>query len=317
MRVYIVKRLFMTAAVLLLVITFLSLLVQIVPGDPAKTLLGPRASPELIAKIRAQMDLDKPVHIQVGNFFWNLLHGSLGTDIFTGVPINSLVSAALPHTVILAFTSLGLAVLIGIPLGVISATHPNSWFDRISAVLSISFTTTPSFIAGLFLLLLFSVKLGALPAMGIGDEGSTSDYLQHLILPSVALAITNIGYLARLIRTSLLEVLNQPYVRAARAGGLPERLVLYKYALKNALIPTVAVLAVGLGSLMGGAVLIEIIFSRPGMGMLIFQAIKARNYPVVRGGVLVVAILFVLVNLLSDIIYTFLDPRIQLDNGGN
>ncbi len=313
MRVYIIKRLFMTVAVLLVVITLISLLVQIIPGDPAKTLLGPRASPELIAKIRELMDLDKPVYVQVGNFLWDVLHGSLGTDVFTGVPIITYVKAALPHTVILAFTSLGLSVLIGIPLGVYSATHPNSWFDRFAAILSISFTTTPSFVAGLFLLLIFAVKLRLMPAMGLGEEGNTLDYIKHLILPTIALASKNIGYLARLIRTSLLEVLNETYVRAARAGGISERLVRYKYALKNALIPTVAVLGVGLGSLMGGAVLIEIIFSRPGMGMLVYQAIKTRNYPMVRGGVLVVAFLFIFVNLLSDLIYTFLDPRIQLD----
>ena len=317
MRVYIVKRFLMTLAVLLLAITFLSLLVQIVPGDPAKTLLGPRASPELIARVRETMDLDKPVYVQVGKFLWNILHGSLGVDVFTGVPINELVGSALPHTIILAITSLVLAVLIGIPLGVFSATHPNSWLDRFTAILSISFTTIPSYVAGLFLLLIFAVKLRVLPAMGLGEDGNILDYLKHLLLPAIALAITWIGYLARLIRVSLLEVLNETYVRAARAGGLSERLVRYKYALKNALIPTVAVLGVGLGSLMGGAVLVEIIFSRSGMGMLIFQAIKARNYPVVRAGVLVVAFLFVLVNLIADLVYTYLDPRIHLDKRQN
>lgn len=312
MLVYFIKRILMTLAVLLLVIVFLSLLVHIVPGDPAKTVLGPRASPELIQKVRAMMDLDKPVYVQVANFIWKVLHGDLGTDVFTGVSINRLVGNALPHTVILAVASLALAVFLGVPLGVFSATHPNSWLDRFTAILSISLTTIPSYVAGLFLLLLFAVKLHALPAMGFGEEGNTVDYLKHLVLPTVALAITWIGYLARLVRTSLLEVLNETYIRAARAGGLSERLVRYKYALKNALIPTVAVLGVGMGSLMGGAVLVEIIFTRPGMGMLIYTAIKARNYPMVRSGVLVVAFLFVLVNFLADLVYTFLDPRIQL-----
>jgi len=307
----------MTLAVLLLVITFLSLLIHIVPGDPAKTLLGPRASPELIAKVRSAMDLDKPVYVQVGNFIWNVLHGSLGVDIFTGVPINDLVAAALPHTIILALTSLALAVLFGIPLGVFSATHPNSKWDSITAVLSISLTTIPSYVGGLFLLLIFAVKLRSMPAMGLGEEGDILDYLKHLVLPAIALAITWIGYLARLVRASLLEVLNETYIRSARAGGLSERLVRYKYAIKNALIPTVAVLGVGLGSLMGGAVLVEIIFSRPGMGNLIFNAIKARNYPMVRAGVLVVAFLFIFVNFIADLVYTYLDPRIQLDKRRN
>lgn len=313
MLIYVAKRILMTLLVLLLVIIFLSLLVHIVPGDPATTILGPRATPGLIQKLRAAMDLDKPIYVQIGNFLLNILRGSLGVDAVTGAPISKLVSSALPNTMILAITSLLLAIVIGIPMGVFSATHPNSFLDRILAVVSISFTTIPSYVAGLFLLLIFAVKLHALPAMGMGRSGDILDYLRHLILPSMALAITWIGYLGRLVRTSLLEVLNETYVRASRAAGLSERLVRYRYALKNALIPTVAVLGVGLGSLMGGAVFVEIIFTRPGMGLLIYNAIQVRNYPVVRAGVLVVAVLFVLANFIADLLYTYLDPRIQLN----
>jgi len=310
---YIIKRILMTALVLLLVVVFLSLLVHIVPGDPATTILGPRATPGLVQKMREAMDLDKPLYVQISNFVWNLLRGSLGVDAVTGAPINKLVGSALPHTLILAISSLGLAILFGIPMGVYSATHPNSPADRILAVLSISLTTIPSYVAGLFLLLIFAVELHTLPAMGIGKTGDIWDYVRHLILPSVALAITWIGYLSRLVRTSLLEVLNETYIRASRAAGLSERLVRYRYALKNALIPTVAVLGVGLGSLMGGAVFVEIIFTRPGMGLLIYNAIQVRNYPLVRAGVLIVAILFILANFIADLVYTYLDPRIQLN----
>jgi peptide/nickel transport system permease protein len=313
MLVYIVKRLLMTILVLLLVVVFLSLLVHIVPGDPVTMILGPRATPGLIQKMRAAMDLDKPVYVQVGHFLWNILHGSLGTDAITGVPITKLVGAALPHTMILAVSSLLLAILLGVPIGVYSATHSNSLPDRILAIVSISFTTIPSYVAGLIMLLIFAVSLHALPAMGVGRAGDTADYLKHLILPSVALAITWIGYLGRLVRTSLLEVFNETYVRAARAAGISERLIRYRYALKNALIPTVAILGVGLGSLMGGAVFIEIIFTRPGMGLLIYNAIQVRNFPLVRAGVFVVAVLFVLANLIADLTYTYLDPRIQLN----
>src|SRR5512135_2302570 len=313
MLLYIVKRVLMTLLVLLLVAVFLSLLVHIVPGDPATTLLGPRATPGLVQKMRAAMDLDKPIYVQIGNFLLNLLHGSLGVDAVTGAPITKLIRNDLPNTMILAITSLLLAVLFGIPIGVYSATHPNSLADRILAIVSISFTTIPSYVAGLFLLLIFAVQLHALPAMGIGKSGDLLDYVKHLILPAVALAITWIGYLGRLVRTSLLEVMNETYIRAARAAGLSERLVRYRYALKNALIPTVAVLGVGLGSLMGGAVFVEIIFTRPGMGLLIYNAIQVRNYPLVRAGVLVVAVLFVLANLIADFLYTYLDPRIQLN----
>ncbi len=237
MFLYIVKRILMTLLVLLVVIIFLSLLVHIVPGDPATTILGPRATPGLIQKMRTAMDLDKPIYVQIGNFIWNILHGSLGVDAVTGAPITKLIASGLPNTMILAVSSLFLAVLFGIPMGVFSATHPNSLIDRILAILSISFTTIPSYVAGLFLLLIFAVKLHALPAMGIGQSGNTLDYLKHLVLPSVALAITWIGYLGRLVRTSLLEVLNETYIRASRAAGLSERLVRYRYALKECLDP--------------------------------------------------------------------------------
>jgi len=311
---YLLKRFFMTLLVLFFVSVFLSLVVHIVPGDPAKTLLGPRANPDLIAKTRAAMDLDKSVPVQVGNFIWQVLHGSLGTDVITGRSIGELVGNALPHTLILAWASLGLAVLIGVPLGVYSATHPDSWLDSITAIFSISFITIPSYVGGLFLLLLFAVELQMMPAIGLGEDGNIGDYVKHLILPATALAITWIGYLARLVRASLLEVLNETFIRAAMAVGLSQRLIFYKYALKNALIPTVAVLGVGLGNLMGGAVFVEFIFSRPGMGTLIYKAIQGRNFPIVRAGVLVIAFLFVVANLVADLLYTYLDPRIQLDS---
>jgi peptide/nickel transport system permease protein len=312
MRAFLIKRFFMTLLVLVLVTIYLTLLVHIVPGDPAKSLLGPRANPERIAKIRAAMHLDEPVLKQIGLALWSLLRADLGTDLFTGRAISELVLAALPHTLILAWTSLSLAVVIGIPLGIYSATHPDSWLDRITAIISISFITVPSYVGGLFLLLLFAVQFQLMPAIGLGEKGDTLDYIKHLVLPASALAITWVGYLARLVRASLLEVLGQTYIRAEMAAGIPQRKIYYRYALKNAIIPTVAVLGVGIGKLMAGAVFVELIFTRPGMGSLIYNAIQARNYPIVRAGVLVVAFLFVVANLLADILYTYLDPRIQL-----
>jgi peptide/nickel transport system permease protein len=311
--IYLLKRVLMTIIVLFVVTVFLSLLVHIVPGDPAKTILGPRATPALVEKVRAAMDLDKSVPVQIGNFVWDLLHGDLGTDIFTGRSINEMIKDGLPHTIVLAVSSLSLAIFLGIPLGVYSATHPDSWADRLLAVFSIALITVPSYVGGLILLLIFAVRLRWLPAIGAGEEGDIVDNFEHLILPSVALALTWIGYLGRLVRASMLEVLNENHIRAAMARGLSRRLIFYKYALKNALIPTVAVLGVGIGNLMGGAVFVEVIFSRPGMGTLIRNAIETRNYPVARAGVLVVAFLFVAANLLADLVYTFLDPRIQLN----
>ncbi len=316
MRTYLVKRFFMTVLVLVLVTVYLTLLVHIVPGDPAKSLLGPRANPERIAKIRSAMHLDKSIPQQLGLALWSLARLDFGTDLFTGRSIGELIAAALPHTLILAWSSLSLAILIGIPLGVYSATHPDSWLDRFTAIISISFITVPSYVGGLFLLLLFAVKFQVMPAIGLGDKGNILDYIKHLILPATALAITWVGYLARLVRASLLEVLNQTYIRAEMAAGIPQRKIYYRYALKNAIIPTVAVLGVGVGKLMAGAVFVELIFTRPGMGTLLYNAIQARNYPVVRAGVLVVAFLFVAANLLADIVYTYLDPRIQLGTSG-
>jgi peptide/nickel transport system permease protein len=309
---YFLKRLGMTFIVILIVMIFLGLLVQVIPGDPVLTLLGPRATPEQSAIVRSKMELDKPVYIQVAHFIWNAFHGDLGNDFWNGRSIRQSIADVLGHTIILAVCSLGLAVLLGIPLGVFSATHPNSWFDRLLAVTSISFITIPSYVAALLLLLVFAVRLKIMPAIGLGKEDDIIDYIHHLILPSVSLAITWVGYLARLVRTSLLEVLNTNYICAVRAFGLKERLIFYKYALKNALIPTVTILGVGLGGMMGGAMFVEVIFARPGMGTLIYNAINARNYPIVRAAVLIIAILFVLANLTADIINSWLDPRIQL-----
>ena len=303
----------MTLVVLMVVIIVLALLVHIVPGDPARVFLGQRATPELIARFRSSMDLDQPAYIQIERFLWRTLHGDLGVDLWTGRSLTDTIGDVLPHTIILAWTSLTLAVIVGIPLGVFSASPPDSWADRATAILSISFITIPSYVGGLIMLLIFAVELQVLPAMGVGEAGDPVDYIRHLIMPAIALAIPWVGYLARLVRTSLLEVFNADYIRSARAAGLKENLILYKYALKNALIPTMAVLGVGIGNLMGGAVFVEVIFNRPGMGTLIFNAIQMRNYPLVRAGVLIVALLFILANLLTDIVYTYLDPRIQME----
>jgi peptide/nickel transport system permease protein len=259
------------------------------------------------------MDLDQPAHIQIARFLWRTLHGDLGVDLWTGRPLTDTIGDVLPHTIILAWTSLLLAVVVGIPLGVFSASHPDSWADRAAAILSISFITIPNYVGGLIMLLVFAVQLKMMPAMGVGEVNNPIDYARHLLMPSIALAIPWVGYLARLVRTSLLEVFSADYIRAARAAGIRKHLILYKYALKNALIPTMAVLGVGIGNLMGGAVFVEVIFNRPGMGTLIFNAIQLRNYPLVRAGVLVIALLFILANLLTDLIYTYLDPRIQIE----
>lgn len=301
----------MTALVVLVVMVFMASLVHLIPGDPVTRILGPRADAELSRTVRHDMQLDLSVPHQIWNFVVGALHGNLGVDFTSNAQVTTLVFDALPDTIILAITSLMLAVLIGVPLGVYAATHSNTVTDRVTGVCAVSMITIPPYVAGLFLLLLFAVRFPIFPAIGSGDLSHPIDYARHLVLPAVALAVTWIGYLARLVRASMLEVLNSNYIRTAEAFGLRERLIFYRYALKNAIIPTIAVLGVGLGSLMGGAIFVEVIFARNGLGTLIYDAIESRNYPIVRGGVLVVAILFVLANLIADLSYRMLDPRIR------
>jgi peptide/nickel transport system permease protein len=304
-------------AILVLVgsITLLCSLTLIVRGDPATILLGPRATPEAIALFRQQMGLDLPIYERVFVFFANALQGDLGTDVITGRSVSTMVAAALPNTLLLAVSAIGMAIAIGIPIGCYAAVRPGSIVDQVLAMLSVSLVATPSYVVAIMLLYFFSVRLGWFPVLGAGDPGNVLDQLHHLVLPTVALAVGWIGYIARLVRSSLLEVLGEPYIRTARAYGQPEWRVVMKYALKLACIPTVAILGVGIGELMGGAVFVEIIFNRPGLGSLIFDAIGDRNYPVVQGAILVVVAIFVLANLLVDFLYALLDPRIRENIG--
>jgi peptide/nickel transport system permease protein len=296
-------------------ITLLCSLTLIVRGDPATILLGPRATPEAIALFRQQMGLDLPLYERVFVFFANALRGDLGTDVITSRSVSTMVMAALPNTMLLAVSAIGLAVAIGIPIGSYAAVRPGSIADQVLAVLSVSLVATPSYVVAILLLYFFSVRLGWFPVLGAGDPGNILDQLHHLVLPAVALAVGWIGYIARLVRSSLLEVLGEPFIRTARAYGQPEWRVVMKYGLKLACIPTVAILGVGIGELMGGAVFVEIIFNRPGLGSLIFDAIGDRNYPVVQGAILVVVAIFVLANLLVDFLYALLDPRIRENIG--
>lgn len=314
MSTYLIKRLGMTLLVVLIVMTFLSSLVRLVPGDPVQIVLGPQASQAQMRAVRAQMGLDHPIPVQVWDFITRALHGDLGHDFLSHRPVTSILLAALPHTVILAVTALGLAALFGIPLGVFAARHQNSALDRLLGLVSVGFITMPSYIAALLLLVVFAVQLHLLPAIGSGNLTDPADYLKHLVLPAAALALAWVGYLARLVRTSMLSVLGSNYVRTARAFGVRDRVVFYKWALKNAVIPTIAVLSTGLGDLLGGAVLVEVIFSRPGLGRVTVEAIAERNFPIVQGAVLVIALFYVLTNLVADLSYRFIDPRIRVEN---
>ena len=308
---YFVIRLALSVLVLVGSITLLCSLTLIVPGDPATILLGPRATPQTVQTFREQMGLTLPLYERVALFFANALRGDLGVDVISGRSVAEMVLQALPNTLLLAVSAIGLAVLIGVPIGSYAAVRQGSLLDQALAVASVGLVATPSYVVAIMLLYFFSVRLGWFPVLGAGDPGNLGDQLHHLVLPTVALAVGWIGYIARLVRSSLLEVLGEPYIRTARAYGQPERRVVMKYALKLACIPTVAILGVGIGELMGGAVFVEVIFNRPGLGSLIFDAIRNRNYPIVQGGVLMVVAIFVLVNLLVDLSYAWLDPRVR------
>jgi peptide/nickel transport system permease protein len=264
------------------------------------------------------MGLTLPFHERLLRFFGQVLRGDLGVDVISGRPIITMVADVLPFTVTLTFAAMAIAVVIGVPLGCHAATHPNSLSDRIAAIVSVGFIAIPNFVVAIYLLLIFSIWLDWLPVLGAGEPGNLADQAVRLILPATSLALGWVGYIARLVRSSLLEVLGEPYIRTARAFGIGEGRVTYKYALKNAAIPTVAVLGLGIGRLLGGAIFAEIIFARPGIGTLLFTAIATRNYPVVQAGVLVVVLLFVLTNLAVDMSYAWLDPRMRraLANGG-
>ncbi len=289
----------------------LFLLTVLVPGDPASTLLGPEASPEAARRFVIEMGLDQPVPVRFARFVAHLAAGDLGTDVLSGRSVASVVAAVLPYTLVLTAAGMALSIMLGVPLGVYAALHPGSAADHALAGLSVALIAIPNFVIAILLLLVFSVWLDWLPVLGAGDANDMADQARRLILPTVALAVGWIGFLARLVRTAMLEVLAEPYIRTARAYGLPQRTIVLKYALKNALIAPLAVLGLGVGRLLGGAVLIEIVFSRPGLGRLVLDAINARNYPVLQGAVLVVVVLFVLTNLVVDGLYAAIDPRLR------
>ncbi|WP_346356644.1 ABC transporter permease [Bosea sp. (in: a-proteobacteria)] len=308
---YVASRLATTALIVLGAMLLLFALSALVPGDPATALLGPAATPEYAKRFIAEMGLDRPWYQRLFTFLGNILLGNLGTDVLSGRPVTRVIADVLPYTFILTFTAIGLAVAIGVPLGCYAATHRGSVLDHVFAFVSVAFIAIPAFVIAIFLLLIFAIWLNWLPVLGAGEANSWLDQAKRLILPTIALSVGWIGFIARLVRSSMLETMGENFIRLSRAYGLPSRLVTYKYALKNACIPTLAVLGMGVGRLLGGAVLIEIVFARPGLGRLMFDAISTRNFPVLQGAVLVVVLIFVLTNLLVDISYAAIDPRIR------
>jgi peptide/nickel transport system permease protein len=295
------RRVGATMLVLLGASTLLFALTLAIPGNPAQVLLGPRATPEAVAQFSQAMGLDRPVLVRLGTFLLHLLRGDLGTDVVSGRPVLAMVLDVLPSTLALTAAAMGLAIGLGVPLGCLAATRPGGVADRVLAVASVAFIAVPNFVVAVLLLVVFSTWLGWLPVTGHGAAA--------LVLPAVSLALGWVGYIARLLRSSLLDVLGADHVRTLRAYGVPGRRVVAVYAMRLAAIPVVAVLGLGIGRLLGGAILVEIVFARPGLGTLVFDAIGSRNYPVVQGSVLVVVALFVVSNLAVDLLLLRLDPR--------
>jgi peptide/nickel transport system permease protein len=307
---YVIQRL--AAALLTLggAILLLFVIIQFVPGDLVGILLGPRATPELRAQFAERMGLDRAIPEQIWLFFSRVVTGDLGTDVVSNRPIRDIMLEVLPNTLQLAFAGLVISLAFGILLGCIAALKPGSLLDTVLGVASVAFITTPAFVVAIFLLLIFSLQLHWLPVTGAGDPGDPLDRLAHLILPATALSIGWIGYLARLVHASLLEVLSEQHVRMMRAYGVPEVRIVRHFALRLALVPMVAVMGIGIGEMISNAVFIEIVFARQGIGNLIYKAILERNFPIVQAGILFTVLTYILCNLLVELINALLDPRI-------
>ena len=310
---YSLRRIGLALVIALLAVSFLFVMIRAAPGDPASILLGPRATPEIKAELSARMGLDKPLPAQLMIYFSGLARGDLGIDVFSNRPVARIVGEQLPFTLELIFSSILWSAFLGVLLGCYSACRRNSAADRLLAVLSVAFVSTPAFVVALYLLLVFAVALQWLPAIGAGEPGDFVDRARHLVLPSLAIGIGWVGYIARLVRASMLEVLAAPHIRVARAFGLPPRWIVFRYALRVAILPVVALLGVGMGFLLSAAVFAEVVFARPGIGKLIIDSISTRNYPVVMGGVLVSTLLFVASTAVADIVNAALDPRARAD----
>jgi peptide/nickel transport system permease protein len=304
---YIAKRLIASIPVMLGVLVAVFFLMRVLPGDPTQMMAAEfGASAEELARMRASLGVDDPIMVQFWDFVRNAARGDLGRSLFTNRPVTTQIVDQVPSTFQLAAASLMIAVLIGVPIGVVAAVRSNSVIDAGSMVLALIGVSMPSFWLGLILIYVFSYRLGWLPAAGVGD-------LRYLLMPAFALGFSSAAIIARLTRSSMLEVLRQEYIVTARAKGLASRLVIFRHALKNALIPLVTIIGLQFASLMGGAVIIETVFARKGLGSLTIQAILQKDYPLVQGTILFVALAYIVVNLIVDISYAFLDPRIRYE----
>jgi len=301
---YILKRLLLLIPILLGVSIIVFTVLHMSPGDPAQIMLGPMASQESIAQMRESLGLNKPLYIQYFTFLKNALQGDFGRSIRTNTPVIEEIFSRLPATLKLSTLGMLLAIIIGFPLGVLAALKQNTIIDTTSSFLALIGFSIPNFWAGLMLMLLLSVYIPVLPSSGYGSW-------QHLVLPSLTLAIQTIAVITRMTRSSMLEVIRQDYVKTARAKGISDKLVLMRHIIRNALIPVVTIAGLYFGHSLGGVVVTETVFSYPGIGRLLVDAIRSKDYPVVQAGILIFAVGVALINLIVDVVYAYLDPRIK------
>jgi peptide/nickel transport system permease protein len=310
MRTYVIRRCLMIIPTLIGIATVVFIIVRLAPGNPAEILLGDYATPEALAYLNQKMGLDRPLFYQYAVYLQQLFQGDFGRSFAADRQVLPEIVRHLPYTLELSLAAVVISILIGLPAGILSAIKRDTLFDRISMVAALFLAAMPLFWLGILLMLFFSIRLGWFPLIGAGDPASLNA-VKYLVLPSIALAGTPIALVARITRSSVLEIVEQDFVRVARAKGLRENRVILKHVLKNAMIPVTTVIGLNIGQLLGGGVVIEMVFARPGLGKLLIDSIHARDYFQVQGTVIVTAALFVLINLLVDLSYSLFDPRVR------
>jgi len=309
---FIVRRLALLPIIAFVSVSLIFFITQVMPGDPALLIAGPEASLEEVEAVRKELGLDAPAHVRYIDWLMNLLKGDLGRSYRSGKPVSELIATSLPKTLTLAICGMSLALIIAIPLGVITALRRDSLLDLSFSALSFLGVSIPRFWFGMMLILVFSVWLGILPSGGfISPLEDVLAGIKHLIMPSITLAVPIIAVITRLTRSSILEVMLEDYITAARAKGLPERVVIYRHALKNAMIPVVTMVGLSFGGLLGGTIIGETIFSIMGMGRLMYTGITSRDYNIIQGCAIVTIMVYIFVNLIVDILYMYLDPRVR------
>jgi peptide/nickel transport system permease protein len=312
MLAYVIRRILATIPVMAVVALFVFSLLYIAPGDPAAVIAGDQATPADVERIRQSLGLDRPFLVQFGDWVWNIVHANLGTSMFTGLPVTKMIAQRLEPTLSLMAVTLVFAISVAVPLGVVAAWRAGSLLDRAIMAFAVFGFSVPVFVVGYLLAYLFALQLEWLPVQGYTplSEGLWP-WFSNLILPAIALGCVYIALIARITRAAMLEVLAQDYIRTARAKGIGQSGILFIHALKNASVPIVTVIGIGIALLIGGAVVTESVFVIPGLGRLTIDAILRRDYPVIQGVVVLFSFLYVLVNLLVDLVYTLLDPRIR------